>query len=92
MYWIAKKWLRCRNSKEDYLSYRNQIIGEYFSDIVVNDKILLELKCVDRLNDFHKAQLLNYLRATKHKLGILINFPNNRKGFEIKRVPNLIDE
>ena len=70
--------------------YRESIIGEYFADIVVDNLIIIELKCVDKLNEFHKAQLLNYLKATKFELGILINFPNKRIGFEIKRVPNLI--
>jgi len=78
--------------KKIIISYRNQIIGEYFADIVVNNKIIIELKCVEKLNEFHKAQLLNYLKATNLELGILINFPNNRKGFEIERVPNLIDK
>ena len=78
--------------KKIRISYREQIIGDYFADIVVDNKIIIELKCIEKLNEFHKAQLLNYLKATSHKLGILINFPNNRKGFEIKRVPNLFED
>ena len=77
--------------KKIIILYRNQIIGEYFADMLVNNKIIIELKCVEKLNEFHKAQLLNYLKATNLELGILINFPNNRKGFEIERVPNLIN-
>lgn len=76
--------------KKNLVFYRENIIGEYFADIVVDNKIIIELKCVEKLNEFHKAQLLNYLKATKIELGILINFPNKRIGFEIERVPNLI--
>ncbi|MBN1327769.1 MAG: GxxExxY protein [Candidatus Cloacimonetes bacterium] len=72
------------------ICYRNEIISEYKADVVVNEKIIIELKCADRINAMHKAQLLNYLKATGYKLGILINFPNTRKGFDIERVPNLI--
>lgn len=76
--------------KKILVFYRENIIGEYFADIVVDNKIIIELKCVEKLNEFHKAQLLNYLKATKIEFGILINFPNRRIGFEIERVPNLI--
>ena len=78
--------------KKILVFYRENIIGEYFADIVVDNKIIIELKCVEKLNEFHKAQLLNYLKATKIEFGILINFPNKRIGFEIERVPNLIEK
>lgn len=73
------------------IKYRNQIIGEYVADIVVDDKIIIELKCVETINKFHNAQILNYLKITGYKLGLIVNFPNNRKGFDFVRVPNLID-
>ena len=76
--------------KKILVYYRENVVGEYIADIVLNENIIIELKCVERLNKFHKAQLLNYLKATKIELGILINFPNNRIGFEIERIPNLI--
>ncbi len=65
-------------------------LGNGFLEKVYEKALLIELKCAERLNEFHKAQLLNYLKATKIELGILINFPNNRIGFEIVRIPNLI--
>ena len=76
--------------KKILVYYRKNIVGEYIADILVNEKIIIELKCVEKLNEFHKAQLLNYLKATNIELGILINFPNSRTGFEIERIPNLI--
>ena len=63
--------------------YKNEIVGEYFADIVVDDRIILELKAVESLQKIHEAQLLNYLKATDYKIGLLINFTFPKA--EIKR-------
>ena len=63
--------------------YKNQIVGEYFADIVVENAIILELKSVKKLNAIHEAQILNYLKATGFKIGLLINFVHPKA--EIKR-------
>jgi len=70
--------------------YKEKTVGEYYADVIVDEKIIIELKCVSQLTDVHKAQLLNYLKATDFKLGILINFPNDKLGFDIIRIPNFI--
>lgn len=54
--------------------YKGKLIGEYIADIVVDNKIILELKAVSRLNSSHTAQALNYLTATGLQLAIIINF------------------
>jgi len=54
--------------------FRGQVVGEYFADIVVNDVLILELKAVKELIDQHEAQVLNYLRATKYEVALLLNF------------------
>lgn len=69
--------------------YKEIIIGEYISDLIVNDKIIIELKAVEHINDFMKAQVINYLKATKIKLGLLINFRKNQPGFEFERLINI---
>lgn len=65
--------------------YMNIVVGDYFADIVVDNKIILELKHVSALCLTHEAQLINYLKATGIKVGYLINFgkPN---GLEFKRL------
>ena len=68
--------------------YKGQIVGDYVADIFVDDKIIIELKTVEELKDIHKAQLLNYLKITGYKLGVLVNFPNNKAGVEIERLAN----
>ncbi len=54
--------------------YENQIVGDYFADIIVNDLIILEIKAAEGLRDENKAQLINYLKATNKQVGLLFNF------------------
>jgi GxxExxY protein len=54
--------------------YNEIIIGDYVADIVVEDKVIIELKAVNNLVKAHEAQLVNYLKATKIEVGLLINF------------------
>ena len=70
--------------------YKGEIVGEYIADLVVDDKIIIELKTCKSLTNIHKAQLLNYLKSTGLQLGILINFPPDQIGFDIERVPNFM--
>jgi GxxExxY protein len=56
------------------VNYKGEIVGEYFADIVVEDKVVLELKAVEYLEKIHEAQLLNYLNATEYNVGLLVNF------------------
>ena len=79
------------SQKELLVKYRDQNVGQYFADIVVNDKIIIELKTVKRIESIHKMQVLNYLKATEYELGVLINFPNDSAGFDIERIPNFIE-
>jgi len=54
--------------------FQDQIVGEYFADLLVNNVVIIELKAVSRLLPEHEAQLLNYLRATPYEVGLLLNF------------------
>lgn len=54
--------------------YDNKIIGEYFTDILVDDKVILEIKATKTIALGHEAQLLNYLKATNKEVGLLLNF------------------
>ena len=54
--------------------YKGQSVGEYFADILVEDVLVIELKCVERLANEHMAQCLNYLRASGRPICLLINF------------------
>ncbi len=56
------------------VKYKGKNVGEYFADIVVEDKVIIELKAIDKLQKIHEAQMLNYLKATGMKVGLLVNF------------------
>jgi GxxExxY protein len=80
--------------------YRNSKVGTYFADLLVEDKVVVELKSVERLGREHHAQLLNYLKAGSYEVGLLLNFgvepqiarkvfDNARKGFRRRSVPSI---
>jgi len=73
--------------------YTNQIVGEYFADIVVSDKIIVEIKAVQMLTPAHEVQLVNYLKATNIDVGLLLNFGESlsikRKIFQTARKNHL---
>ena len=54
--------------------YHNEPIGTYYADLLVNDKVILELKAAQYLLEDHEIQLINYLKATKIEVGLLLNF------------------
>ena len=56
------------------VTYKGQNVGDYFADILVEDVLVIELKCVERLSNEHTAQCLNYLRASGRTLCLLVNF------------------
>jgi GxxExxY protein len=54
--------------------YDCQLVGDYFADIVVNGRVLLELKSAEAIHVRHMAQIMNYLKATEIEVGLLLNF------------------
>jgi GxxExxY protein len=58
--------------------YKGLCVGDYFADLVVEDELVVELKCVERLAGEHTAQCLNYLNACGRRVCLLVNFQNPR--------------
>ena len=56
------------------VKYNGKTIGDYIADLLIDDKLIIELKTVEKLSKIHEAQLLNYLKATGLRFGLLINF------------------
>lgn len=71
---LQNRNLKAANQVPIIVKYKNKEVGEYFADIVVEDKVILELKALESLEKIHEAQLLNYLKATDYKIGLLVNF------------------
>ena len=62
--------------------FEGEIVGDYFADILVEDKIILELKVLEKITDVHIAQALNYLKATGLELAIILNFGKRKLEYE----------
>ena len=90
---LGKRGFRCESQKKISVYYSLSQVGEYYADILVNDKIILELKAAEVLAPDHEQQLINYLRATKIEVGLLLNFGKKpeirRKIFTNDRKKNL---
>lgn len=71
---LALRRIRAESQVPLTVMYKGESVGEYCADIVVEGKIILELKAVEMLKSVHEAQILNYLKATGCKLGLLVNF------------------
>ena len=66
------------------VSYKGQCVGEYVADLVVEQRLVVEIKCVEHLANEHLAQCINYLRASGLKMALLVNFQKPK--VEWKRV------
>ena len=81
---LESEGLSTSKEKSFYIFYREQRVGTYVADIVVNDRIIVELKVAEALSSAHSAQLLNYLKASRLPVGLLFNFGKPR--IDVKRV------
>ena len=66
--------LKVDSQKSLDVYYKNQLVGDFKTDIIVEDRIIIEIKAVNKLTAQHEAQLINYLKATGIKIGLLVNF------------------
>lgn len=82
LFYELSKTHDCKPQYEIDVFYENYIVGKYKADLLVDDKVILELKAASELNSAHANQLQNYLKATRYEVGLLLNFG---KQAEIKR-------
>ena len=68
------------------VTYKGKVIGVHRADFIIDNKVIVELKAAEMLIDEHKAQLLNYLCASKLEVGLLLNFGESE--LQIKRMVN----
>lgn len=71
---LSRQGLRLQQQKPLHVKYEGAIVGEYLADLVVEARVILECKAVTQLDSLHEAQLLNYLKATGIRVGLLVNF------------------
>ncbi|MFB6305475.1 MAG: GxxExxY protein [Flavobacteriales bacterium] len=86
---LRKKGLKVKQQVFIPIVYKGESLKKDFRvDILVNDKIIIELKAVDQLMPLHKAQLLSYLKLANKRVGILINFNVSLLKYGYKRMVN----
>lgn len=67
------------------VTYKDERVGEYFADIIVEDQLVIELKCAEDFSKQHLAQCLNYLKASGLRTAFLINFQKSKDRMEENR-------
>lgn len=71
---LSQRGLKVNSQVPLKVSFRNVIVGDFFADLIVEDKVIVEIKSVSKLSSDHKAQVINYLNATGFEVGLLVNF------------------
>ena len=71
---LNKAGLEAEREKKIRVNYDGQVIGDFTADVLVEEKVIIELKSVQQIHPAHEAQLINYLKATGIEVGLLINF------------------
>ena len=71
---LKKNGFEVESQKQIKVYYKNVEVGEYYADLIVNDKVILELKATEAITEAHEFQLLNYLKSTNIEVGLLLNF------------------
>jgi GxxExxY protein len=75
---LGARGIRAAAQAPMVVAYKGQAVGEYFADVLVEDVLVVELKCVERLGNEHTAQCLNYLKASELEVCLLINFQRSK--------------
>lgn len=83
---LRQRGLKIERQKPITVYYKTEVVGEYQADLIVEEAVLVELKCVEKMIGAHYSQLANYLKATGIKVGLLINF--GASSLEWKRMVN----
>jgi GxxExxY protein len=81
---LTQRGLHARSQVPLKVKFRGEVVGDFFADIMIEDKLIVELKAVKALLPEHQAQVINYLKATGTDVGLLVNFGSPK--LEIKRL------
>jgi GxxExxY protein len=87
---LAERGVSAHRQVEYELRYKGYRIGRFFVDILVDERLPLELKVQDELLPIDVAQMITYLKVTELKLGILVNFGGDK--LEFRRIPNFVSQ
>ena len=71
---LTEMGLKAEINKRVYVYYKDRVVGDYISDMIVEDIVICELKANESLSEENESQLINYLKATDIEVGLLLNF------------------
>ena len=80
---LAKNNLKVEAEKPLKVYYDNQVVGDFYIDLFIEDRVIVELKSIETLAKQHEVQLVNYLQGMQKDIGLLINF--GPSGVDVKR-------
>jgi len=83
---FEREGIRARQQAGTPVYFGGKVVGEYVADIIVEDKIIVEVKTASDISNAHRAQVINYLKATNLRLGLIVNF--GKKQLEYERFAN----
>lgn len=83
---LSQKGLKIENQVPLKVKFRGVIVGNFYADLLVEDKVIIGLKAVNTLINEHFAQILNYLKATEIEVGLIVNFGKSK--LEYRRFNN----
>src|SRR4026207_964766 len=78
LYALRRADVACEEEKRITVFYEGEAVGDFIADIVIDGRVLVELKAVEILHSAHEAQTVNYLKATGIDTGLLLNFGTTR--------------
>ena len=79
---LELRGIKAETESQIKVYYKRELVGNYQADLLVNDCVIVELKVADKYNSLDEAQLLNELKATSIKVGLLINFGRHKAEFK----------
>jgi GxxExxY protein len=86
---LEEKKFYVEEEKRLAVNFRGKQVGIFVADIIVNNSVIVELKCCKSLTGEHSAQVINYLKATNVPIGLLVNFGNKELEFKRLYIPGL---
>lgn len=79
---LKREGIKAKQQAQITVYFEGEVVGDYYADILVEERVILELKSIEKIIDVHKAQALNYLKATGLPLAIILNFGKDRLEYE----------
>jgi GxxExxY protein len=72
----------CQQQRSFNVTYKGHGVGEFIPDLIVFNSVIIDTKVIDRITDFERGQMLNYLRITGCRVGVILNFKNPKLEWE----------